>query len=358
MTLARMGFTLCLLASCGDSQVFAGADTQQATPSSRIEGTAIVNSTARGPVLLFLYSASQPPPPAGTGRPVSFTVLSPDAVFGNAAAGDPGPFAAPFAFSLVAPGSYLVKGFVDANDDFVPQYSVVDEMNTGDVGGAAVDPSTLAPRVVVVDTDASGAPQPVTGLPVTFSDAYEMTVDRPVFEVANLIGTTAMTAILMTVSIDDGLVLEPSPVFLTSLVDANGDGLPDDSDGDGVPDFWPKVAVRKISDSSDLADQAIALQAGFDFSSFKADLLDASGKVKPTPTPRGQLSLVIQPRAYDVTDPANPVALAAVPSGRYSITVIQSTGQTWRVPNELSPSLAADWGFTALGSQGFAVVVP
>jgi len=74
--------------------------------------------------------------------------------------------------------------------------------------------------------------------------------------------------------------------------------------------------------------------------------------------PIAQLPLLIAPMAYDVSDPARPAVLKRVPPGRYAITVIQFTGQTWRVPNELAPALAADRGFREVASQGFVLEVP
>jgi hypothetical protein len=98
--------------------------------------------------------------------------------------------------------------------------------------------------------------------------------------------------------------------------------------------------VRKMADDSLLSDEAVALEAGFDFSGILDNLNDANGQVKAAPSREAELALVIKPRAFDISDPAHPVALDAPPAGRYSITVIESTGQTWRVPNELAPALA------------------
>jgi hypothetical protein len=359
MKLAALGFTLCALASCGAPPVFAGADKLQQTRASRIEGSVIVNTASRGDVLLFLFNAAQPPPPEGSGRPVSFAVLSSDAVFGNAADEDAGPFTAPFSFSLVTPGRYLVRGFVDANADFIPWYSVTNEVNEGDIGGAALDAATHAPRVLEVRTDASGAPLPVTDVPVTISDIARVSADRPAFEVSvpSLALSGPAKVILRAMPLTDALVWEPSACFLAHLVDQNGDGAPDDSNGDGAPDFWPRVAVRKMADDSLLSDEAVALEAGFDFSGILDNLNDANGQVKAAPSREAELALVIKPRAFDISDPAHPVALDAPPAGRYSITVIESTGQTWRVPNELAPALAGPLGLPAVESQAFAIEV-
>ena len=49
--------------------------------------------------------------------------------------------------------------------------------------------------------------------------------------------------------------------------------------------------------------------------------------------------------------------LASVPPGRYSVTVVQFTGQTWRLPNELQPSVATRFGLPARESQSFVLTV-
>ena len=85
-------------------------------------------------------------------------------------------------------------------------------------------------------------------------------------------------------------------------------------------------------------------------------MVDVDGHVNKTPTPIASLRLVIQPQAFDALTKAQ---LKAVPKGRYAITVIQeTTGQTWRVPNELSPEVAEGLGFTAVASQGLLLQQP
>jgi hypothetical protein len=69
------------------------------------------------------------------------------------------------------------------------------------------------------------------------------------------------------------------------------------------------------------------------------------------------LRLVIQYRAFDASS-AVPALLRAVPRGTYAVTVIQSSGQTWRLPNELAPGLAEPLGLPPVASQAFLVTVP
>jgi hypothetical protein len=385
------------LAACDAAPVFPTADLRQHTVSGRIEGHVVVQSVARGKVVLFLYDAARPPPPVGTGRPVTFTVVSRDALFGAASEGSAGPFTAPYAFSLVAPGTYLIRGFVDANDDFIPWYGVTSDVNTGDVGDAAIDPATGAQRVIEIALDASGQPVPVLDVSVSMGDPARVPVDRPVWETATAtasLGATAIEFDLTLKPIAEGAINEGAPIFLASLVDANGDGVPDDSNGDGVPDFWPRVFVRKVVDAAPLLDEndldkngvldtepgfadyehvnpmtgetipadgkpdLVVLAAGFKFNALVPQLLDADGKVKKTPTPVTSLTLVIKPLALDASDPSAPQVIKGVPPGTYAVTVVQLTGQTWRVPNELSPEVAANVGLPSVTSQSFVVTVP
>jgi hypothetical protein len=384
------------LLACEAPPVYPGSDKRQNSHSGRIEGEVVVSSAARGNVVLFLFDAARPPPPVGTGRPLTFTVVSREAVFGAAADGDSGPFTAPFAFSLVGEGKYLIRGFIDANADFIPWYGVTAEVNAGDVGGGAVDPITHAVRVVEVGVDAAGHPLAVVDVPVSFSDTARVPVDRPAFSLPSsvVLGAAPVTTTLTVQPISDGVVQQRAPVFLARLVDEDGDGVPDDANKDGTPDFWPRVVVRKLSEKSDLVDEndldkngvldtepgfadyehinpttgeliaaddkpdLVVLAAGFDFSALLPSLLDTTGRVKLTPTPVTSLKLKLQPRAFDASNPAAPQVLKSVPKGRYAVTVIQgTTGQTWRMPNELSPDLAGARGLPPLDSQAFIVEV-
>lgn len=398
MTRARLLLaSLLALSACEPPPVVPGADKRQNQSASRIEGELVVSSAARGDVALFLFDAARPPPPQGTGRPVSFTVVPQDVVFGAAADGDQGPFTAPFAFSLVAPGRYLVRGFVDANRDFIPWYAVTSEANLGDVGGAAVDAVTRASREVVVDETLT----PALDVPVSFSDAARTGVDRPAFSVVG--GAASLTVTpggppavleLAVHPLDEGLVHQRQPAFLARLLDDDQDGVPDDRNGDGVPEMWPRVVVRKLADGTanplldenDLdrnglldeggADYAhldpstgqvvppdgspdlVVLAAAIDPTDLLPQLLDGTGRPRATPTPVSRLKVVVRALALDASNPADPRPLKVVPPGRYAVVLINPTGQTWRVPNELMPGFAEGVGLPTDATQAFVVQVP
>jgi hypothetical protein len=394
----RALLTLLLVASaCEAPPVVPGADKRQNTQLSRIEGELVVTSVARGNVVVLLFDAARPPPPTGTGRPVTFTVVPRERVFGSAADGEGGPFTAPYAFSLVARGRYIVRAFIDANGDFIPWYGVTGEVNAGDVGGAAVDALTRATRVIEIPEDLT----PALDVPVSISDTARVPVDRPVFRNLDGAGELVLTAgggpkvvELSPNPIDDGLIHEGAPAFLARFLDDNMDGMPDDANGDGVPEIWPRVIVRKLSDTAsnplldendvdrngvldeggvdyehlnpangstipaDGASDLVVLAAGFDPTDIAPLLVDSMGRPKPTATPVPKLKLVIRPTALDATVSTAPVPIKGLPSGRYAVVLIQQTGQTWRTPNELSPGIAEGLGFPAVASQAFTIVVP
>jgi hypothetical protein len=267
-------------------------------------------------------------------------------------------------------------------------------VNTGDIGGAAIEPSTRANREVEVTSEA-----PALDVPVSFSETALVPSDRPSFTIGGLQSFTftpsagPKTIELNLLPISEGPIHQNRPAFLARFVDDNLDGVPDDANKDGVPDLWPRVLVRKLSDGENpLLDEndldkngvvdakgadydhlnpatgtvipadgkpdAVVLAAGFDPTELAPQLVDALGMVKPLPTPVTKLKLVLKPTALDISDPTAPQVLKSVPSGRYAITVVQLTGQTWRLPNELSPAIAPKFALPAFATQSFAITVP
>jgi hypothetical protein len=408
-TLVGLALASVLATGCEPPPVVPTADRRQNQQLSRIEGQVVVQSRARGNAIVLLYDADRPPPPQGAGRPLSFTVIPAAQLFGQAAPSSSGPFTAPFTFSLVAPGRYLLRGFIDADTcatgsqpchtpDFLPWYGVTSEPNAGDVGGAAVeDPFTRVPRVVEVAAGPDGALQAVTGVTVSFSDLLTVPVDRPAFQVVGDArldpAATSKLLELRPLQLREGAVDQRPPGMVVRYVDNDGNGMPDDANGDGQPDLWPRVLVRKLTDApgltgtqrladeNDLDRNGILDAEGVDYTHGDgtsdglpdqvvlaaalvpdASLQDALTRSDGTPRMEAvvvpSLRVAVRPLALDVRDPSHPVALRSVPSGRYAVTLVQFTGQTWRVPNELSPDLASGAGLPAVDSQAFVLEVP
>lgn len=427
------GLTLgLLLSACEPPPVIPTADRRQQGANSRIEGEILVSARSRGNVVLFLFDVNRPPPPQGTGRPVAFTFIPANAIFGASLedTAHAGPFVAPFAFSQVPAGTYLIRGFLDAyggttsperTPDFIPWYGVTSEVNRGDVGGAYVDPLTRAFRTVTLAEDAEGRLQPVSGVTVTFQESAltVVPVDRPAFEVVTDSATfspqlgnleTNKVVQLNVAPLRAGVIDQREPAFLFRYQDENLDGVVDQLNG--VPQLWPRVIVRKLADEANpalLVDQndrdrngildpdgfvdyphldlstgtpvaadgqpdLVVLAAGWHPAQVAAQLNDSGGVplTEPDPTrpgftrfvtvPMTSLQLVLGssagPLALDASNPLAPSPLAVIPPGLYAIILIQQTGQTWRLPNELNPPVASELNLPSdFPSQGFVLTV-
>jgi len=371
-----------VLCACEPPPVIATADVRQQSEAGRIEGEIVATGAARGNAVIFLYDAERPPPPTGTGRPLTFATVPAATLFGGSEGN--GPFTAPFAFSLVKPGSYLVRGLIDTNADFIPWYGVTADANAGDVGGAAVDPISRA--TLTLDVESARL-----DVPVSFTDAARVPVDRPAFQVAP--GSPALELRapapgmpevplafdLVPQPIDEGVVHQRQPVFLAQLIDDDRDGVPDDKNRDGVPDMWPRLILRKVDDVNPLADDngdydhvngmvrldpdsvpdVVVLAGAIDPTELLPALIDPmTMRPRPAPVPVPRLKIRVRPRALDAANPAQPVPLLNLPAGKYAIVLIAPTGQTWRVPNELAPGLASRLGLPEVATQGAVIQVP
>jgi hypothetical protein len=92
---------------------------------------------------------------------------------------------------------------------------------------------------------------------------------------------------------------------------------------------------------------------------FLPALTDEQGNPKMSAVVQtSELTVAVRALAFDARPPRAPEQLRTVPPGRYAVIVMQSTGQVWRVPNELTPAVAEPRGLPALESQAFMLEVP
>ena len=322
-----------LLAACEPPEVAPAAD-QTGETFGVIEGDLTALGPARGDAVLLLFRADAPPPPVGTGRPVNFLVVPQEQLFGDAA-GD-GPFSTRFQLPLVPPGTYTLRGFLDADRDWNPFFWITNLPTAGDVGGGYLEVATAAFAPIEVKAGE------VARAGAVFSSAdprAAMAWERPAFEVveapeipADLAAPVRLT--LRTRPIEGRYVSQdPERVrFVHRLADVNGDGVVDDDNGDGLPDTFPKVFLRRVSDGDPLVDdpEDVLIPALVD----AVPYLPALGALEDgRELPATELSVIVPPVAiHSATRERIPLR-----PGRYAILVIPHTGQLWRVPNELAP---------------------
>ncbi len=280
-------------------------------------------------VVVFAFATNDPPPPNGSGRPRAVAVV-PKADFdaGNTAA---------YALGGLTTGTYQVRAFLDADDDFVPWFDTLNQPDAGDVGGGHID--TMNGRLLDVSVMALGPP--ATDIGVTIVQPLAVPVDRPVFSLVPAdarvdpsTGTTAVSLMSLNVTTD---VLSQMGVFVVQWVDRNADGVADDVNGDGFPDTYPIVVAQQLSeDPSNLALEPDGVQIpGF----INPGQFAGAGFPAADPT-QVQASIVATTVGVVFPGfgarPSNPTMPVMAPDGRYRITVIAPTGQTWSIPNEMS----------------------
>ncbi len=351
--------TLLLLPAC---EVPVAGNTYTPEPATYISGTVRLDDGSDepgGPAILFRFDCAAPPPPAGTGSPLDFVVVAEESFEAGSA---------PFTFPLVpATSCHIIGGFVDRDRDFHYAYSVTSQASAGDLAVSA--------RVVEIGEAAEGGEwiEPATGLVLRAETLIPL--ERPAFEPTGLLSSEAAAP---TLSLDptgqplaDALfqlrshevrsdfVDVTAPVFTVVFApDGDGDGLPDDLNGDTLPDFlWPKLVIRRL-DPSDATSQtfsdppvhlaAVLLPLNpLDSEDTESDLLtQALGLGIPMDgvsiLPATRLTVLVPGLVVTSLEPLEMVPLGEIASsgvevtGRYQLLVMNSTGQTWSLPNELS----------------------
>ncbi len=370
----RSDRTLLLVGLVAGCTYQAPVDPARPTPRSVIRGEVLLTGVdAPGDTIVFVYRAADPPPPAGTGRPVGFTTI-PAAAFG----GGRGTSSAPYTITNLEPGTYLLRGLTDRDGDFNPLDSSTAGATCGDVAGAYLSDLALGtPGTVEV-----GPNDRVEGITVVVGSTIP--IERPAFTLADawvnradaLDPTTPQRFTLQATAVhaafgpdfpldlagpcpqlpgtplcDAGL--DPCQTALwVHIVDADGDGLPDlrqDLPAEaGIPDVWPRVYLELLDppEGERWTAEAIPLLTEL-----------ATGTLDPIPigqpVPLHTLSVTWLPVArhthpggalfdessgldYDLIDMRATGNPASIPEGAWSVTVVASSGQTWTLPNRLA----------------------
>ncbi len=345
-------------------------DPDAEAPRNQIAGAVVVDGLAPeelGPAIVLVYDAADPGPPFGTGAPVTFATVPPDAFTGDGA----GVQSASYTVGDLEDGTWLVTALIDRDGDFQPLLTATAGASCGDwIGGHIADiaSGTLAPVTI-----AGGERKD----DVTVAVAVEIPLARPAFapsvttlsrddaaaaptvpQVVGLVSTGVHSSVLEIA--DPGAPC--GAIFPVLAVDADADGVVDPHpDVPGAYDVWPRVYLSYLGVPQ--ADGSLA-DAPVDGESWGSVLVP-----DPTAALTGELPLnQIVPNAalttfwapfavHTLPDGTEEVVTdpTALPAGAWGITVVSSTGQTWTVPNELYALPTVD-GWDA-SSQASVIVV-
>lgn len=314
-------------------------------------GTVAVNGAdTLGTVLILLYDPADPPPPTGTGSPLTFATVPADAFTGAAA----GMQSAPWSLTGVPDGTWLVTALMDVDGDFQPFLGSNSGATCGDWLGAHVGdlndgnvaPITVSGGLLVDD--------------VTVVIGTEMTTERPAFtlQTASVSQTSAdmQVVTLQSTGIHSELVELGDPgtdcgvYFPFYAPDSNGDGQLDPHPTPalaqaGLFDVWPKVYLQYAGDDLE-AGESWATEAPL----YPTPILTGAATVG-VPAAATSVDAVFVPAAvHTLPDGTEETVYAPdLPAGPWSVTVISFTGQTWTVPNEVAAFGATVDGFDPLG---------
>lgn len=318
-------------------------------PTGGIEGNVQLTFEPQGEdfsVVVFAFDVNNPPPPLGGGSPVAVDVIR-KADFAS-------PMQASYALGPLPTGNYTVRAFLDANDDFTAWFGALNQPNAGDVGGGFIDAMGQL-QTVTVDAQMG----PTTAIPVIISPLATYPVDRPAFTFTSggpvLAPGTASVAVSLTALSALNDVATVQGIFPIQWVDVDGDGRADDINGDGNPDVFP-IIVADLLDPEDeanlrLSARGVRIPGLVDPRQFIG--LGFPG-LDPTAT-----ATVVTTNSLGVLFPAVAIsqeeggATIAPPPGRYRVTLVNSAGQTWSMPNELQGAQ----GTPLQSSQGLFLTV-
>jgi len=362
---------LCLLASAAlGCEVPVSGNEETPAPATWIGGTLRLEDGSAlpgGPAVLFRFACEDPPPPLGSGLPRDFVILTEDSFEEGAAL---------FTFPLVPASScHLLSGFVDRDRDFHYAYSVSSQASAGDLAVTTVEVQTGA------QSEGGDWVEPVAD--VLLRAASEVPLDPPAFVTVDIVtGELGSPSLLLDASaqplatslfvlrsraVESDLIDVQAP-FFTVVLASSGDGVADAGKQQAPPEIlWPKVVIQRLDPSdpealrlsepplqlvaqpllsdplapgdpdTDLLSRAAALGVPFDGLS----VLPVTSLAVSVP------GLVVTSQQPLELRPIGEVAAAGSEvTGSYQVLVMNSSGQRWSLPNELSAYGEDDQGLS------------
>jgi hypothetical protein len=326
-------------------------------PGSVVQGTVMVGDdvAAPAPTILLMSAADDPMPPRGTGSPVTFATVN---------AGDFGPagegvLGAPFAFTGVTPGDWLILGLMDVDRSFHPAVSALATPTCGDLSGwnlgvtpdasagITVDEQVRLQGIVVGPLRRIDGPQPIAsvsgsaalvpnesvrliavGVHAAFGDSLRLDVPDPGqagedgceagfrFERVDADGNGSADASALLPLVEDRW---PRAIFqwMGTPIDTDDDGEPDDFDRGDVGDDVTIAAIGDPAPTHDLPAPGVQV----DLSELDVRFTGFGQRIDPDGT-------------------STILAGGDLPAGAWSLTLVSRQGQIFMLPNELDDTLA------------------
>ena len=287
-----------------------------------ISGTLSFTGATPAAAYVYAFSAANPPPPYGTGTPVSADYHSALELSSGSVA-----FSLP---NLLGGQSYFVTAVVDTRGDYaVSPLLYAAAPGEGTLVAAAPGPVLAGTTGVTLDATRLPPLPPRPSFTVA-TDLGSLFPDALTPQRVGLHATQVITAALSTTPEAD------APTFPVSYQACAGK-VALDVDSDGLPGLYPKIAVVKLADSDPsgltLDPVLTVIPARVDPVPFVTALGDCNARNVVAAT---DLSVLLAPVAVQFAPDRTPQQIP-IPKGRYGIVLTSSTGQVWRVPNELAP---------------------
>lgn len=307
---ARGAFLAALVfCACGPTEV------SPLKKTGNVAGAFVAPDGLAGDGWLFLFRPGEGPP-GPPAVPVAVTAVS-----ALRLATDPR-----YVFGQVPADSYRLWGFLDVDQDFDPAIDVLAQPTAGDRTGWGVELQVQPGRGAALDYD---TPSPVEHEPPAFfleGVATDVVLD-------DLEGAlTPLTLVADPLERFD----KARTVFPVGLMDADGDGRPDDLDGDRAPDLSLKLFLRWRPLPGQLSPASTVIVPLVIDPTPILRMLDGRLGVEVALT---RLQAYLAPVAQELTRGADGRQHTRVfgqpPAGSYELIVLAAGGQFWRLPNGL-----------------------